>query len=149
MRSSNIPAIYHHQHTVTPAEIDLLGHVNNLDYIRWMLAAAVAHSDAQGWTTAAHLQAGCGWVVRSHQIEYLSPAFVGEKIVVRTWVAEMKKVTSLRRYEIRRESDDALLAAAATSWAFIDFASGVPKRIPTEVAEAFEVVSPDGDGGGG
>src|SRR5215469_11143997 len=108
-------AVYRHEHVVQEAEIDLLGHVNNLEYIRWMLAAAVAHSDAQGWPTSAHLELGAGWVVRSHEIEYLQPAYLGERIVVRTWVADLKKVSSLRRYEIRREPDETVLAKASTN----------------------------------
>jgi len=39
----------------------------------------------QGWTTAQHLESGSGWVVRAHQIEYLQPAFAGDRITVRTW----------------------------------------------------------------
>ena len=133
-------AVYRHEHVVQQAEIDLLGHVNNLEYIRWMLAAAVAHSDAAGWPTSAHLKLGAGWVVRSHEIEYLQPAYVGEQIVVRTWVADLKRVTSLRRYEIRREPDETVLARASTNWAFVDFKTGTLKRIPPEVIQAFELV---------
>ena len=44
-----MPAIFEYEHTVTDQEIDGLGHVNNLDYMRWMLKAALAHSAAQGW----------------------------------------------------------------------------------------------------
>ena len=64
-------------------------------------------------------------------------------LVVRTWVADMKKVTSLRRYEILRDGSGKriLLAKAATDWAFIHYATGMPKRIPAEVSGAFEIVT--------
>lgn len=54
----------------------------------------------------------------------------------------MKKVTSLRRYKIVRIGGDreTLLALAATDWAFIDFTTRLPKRIPPEVSKAFEVL---------
>jgi acyl-CoA thioester hydrolase len=136
-------AIFQYEHLVTADEIDQLGHVNNLAYLRWMQSAAVAHSDAQGWTTANYLALGAGWVVRSHQIEYRVPALRGHAIVVRTWVADMKKVTSRRRYEIVRQDDGVVLAIAATNWAFIDFATAALKRIPAEVGDCFEIV-PDG-----
>ena len=83
---------------------------------------------------------GQNWVVRAHAIEYLLPAFAGDHVVVETWVASMKKVTSLRRYRISRSGDGALLATAETNWAFVDFTSGKPVRIPPEVGEAFAVV---------
>lgn len=33
-------------------------------------------------------------MMRSHFIEYLVPAFSGDEIMVRTWVTDMKRVTS-------------------------------------------------------
>lgn len=135
-----MPAIYLHQLTVRPEEIDGLGHVNNVCYVNWMQDAAVAHSSAQGWTPERYHAAGYGWVARSHFIEYRSPAFEGERIVVQTWVSDFQRVSSVRRFEIRREADETLLARAETNWAFIRFADGRLMRVPAEVAEAFSVV---------
>ncbi len=135
-----MPAVFEFRREVRTEEIDLLGHVNNLVYLKWMQSAAVAHSDAQGWPLKRYQELRAGWVVRSHQIEYLQPAFADHGIIVRTWVADLKKISSLRRYRILRDRDGAVLATAATNWAFIDFATGKLTRIPNEVAEAFEVV---------
>lgn len=135
-----MPAIFEYPYTVAPEDIDILGHANNLAYLKWMQSAALAHSAAQGWPGAAYQALGAGWVVRSHHIEYLQPAFSGDEVVVRIWVADLKKVTSLRRYRIVRATDNVVLVTAATDWAFIHYATGVPKRIPHEVAQAFEVV---------
>jgi acyl-CoA thioester hydrolase len=136
-------AIFHYSHLVRDDEIDaVIGHVNNLAYLKWMQSAAMAHSAARGWPAEAYQTLGAGWVVRSHQIEYLRPAFPGDEIVVRTWVADFKKVTSLRRYEIVRggSGTETILANAATNWAFIHFATHQPRRIPPEVFGAFEIV---------
>ena len=135
-----MPDIFFHSHIVQADEIDTLGHANNVVYIAWLQAAAVAHSDAQGWPGSRYRELGQGWVVRSHAIEYLLPAFAGDHVAVETWVATMKKVTSLRRYRIVRGGDGALLATAETNWAFVDLTTGKPVRIPPEVAEAFVVV---------
>ena len=135
-----MPDIFFHPHVVEAGEIDDLGHANNVVYIAWLQAAAVAHSAAQGWPSPRYHALGQGWVVRSHAIEYLLPAFAGDHVVVETWVATMKKVTSLRRYRIVRGGDGALLATAETNWAFVDLTVGKPVRIPPEVGEAFVVV---------
>jgi acyl-CoA thioester hydrolase len=135
-----MPKIYEHAHTILSEEIDSLGHANNVAFLEWLLAAAVAHSAAQGWPGPRYRALGQGWVVRAHAIEYLAPGFVGQQVVVRTWVATMKKATSLRRYQVIRPADGALLATAETRWAFIDYRTGQPVRVPAEVAEAFEVV---------
>ncbi len=78
-----------------------------------------------------------GWVARRHEIVYLRPALPGDRLIVETQVAEMKKVTSTRRYRIVRVSDGELLARAETDWAFINYATGRPVRIPAEIVRAF------------
>lgn len=135
-----MPAVFEFRHIVQPREIDGLGHVNNVEYLRWTQDAAVAHSSIQGWPQTAYITLGSGWVARTHTIEYLSPAFEGDEIVVKTWVADMKRVTSLRRFEIFRRSDEKQLAVAATNWAFINLRTGLPSRVPSEILEAFELV---------
>lgn len=135
-----MPPVYFHPHRVEPAEIDQLGHANNLCYLAWMVQAALDHSAAQGWPAERYHDLGAGWVVRSHEIRYLSPAFAHDELVVRTWVAQTQRASSLRRYEIHRPQDGAILARASTLWAFVNFASGSVARIPPEVAEAFIVV---------
>jgi acyl-CoA thioester hydrolase len=136
-----MPAIYHHKLTVPPEAIDVQGHAGNLEYLRWTLAAAVAHSTAQGWPSQRYLQSGGGWVVRAHRIEYLQPAFAGDELTVLTWVSNFRKVRSLRKYKIVRPADNALLAAAETDWAYLGMQHRVPRRIPPELVESFVIVA--------
>jgi len=135
-----MPDIFFHPHVVQADEIDDLGHANNVVYIAWLQAAAVAHSAAQGWPGSRYHELGQGWVVREQTIKYLLPAFAGDHVVVETWVATMSKVTSLRRYRVSRNGDGALLATAETNWAFVDLTTGKPVRIPPGVGRAFVVV---------
>ncbi|MEX2115128.1 MAG: acyl-CoA thioesterase [Pirellulales bacterium] len=134
-----MPAIYEHAVAIGPEAIDRLGHVNNLVYLSWMIEAALAHSAVQGWPTERYEKLGQVWVVRSHQIKYLQPGFLQDGVIVRTWVAGMKRASSLREYKIVRAADRALLASAATEWAFVDLASGTLKRIPAELVDSFEL----------
>lgn len=136
-----IPGVFDHDHAVSPAEIDELEHVNNLHYLAWTQAAARAHSDAVGWPLARYRELGAAWVVRSHAIEYLRPARRGDAVVVRTWVAEMGKVDSRRRYEIVRAGDGALLVTAETRWVFVRLAGQSLARVPDELRAAFPVVA--------
>ena len=132
-------AVFEYPHRVHADEIDELGHAGNYHYVRWMQHAAVAHSSVNGWSAARYQDHGCGWVVRSHQITYLKPAFEGEALVIRTWVANMRRATSLRRYDIRNP-DGVVLATSATDWAFINYSKQLPTRIPPQVAECFVVM---------
>jgi len=133
-------ACFEYPHTVTVEDIDDLGHAGNFHYIRWMQHAAIAHSSANGWPPEKYNQIGAGWVVRYHQISYLKPAFEGDSLIIKTWVANMKPASSLRCYEIRT-AGGALLATAETDWAFVNYARQKPVRIPAEVAACIEVTA--------
>jgi acyl-CoA thioester hydrolase len=132
--------VYEHIHTVADDEIDEQGRANNVVYVAWMQDAALAHSAALGWTPERYLRLGFGWVARSHRIDYLQPAVAGDQIIVETRVSEMKRATSKRVYRILRGSDRTLLAKAETHWAFVNYTTGRPMRIPEEIAAAFPVL---------
>jgi len=131
--------IYRHDIEVPPSAIDENGHVNNVQYVQWMQDAAVAHSDAAGCTRIT-MQLGATWVIRSHQIEYLRPAFVKDRIVVLTWVFNFRKVRSLRKYRFFRESDKAILANGETDWVLVNTTDGRPMAIPDQLAAVFELI---------
>jgi acyl-CoA thioester hydrolase len=125
------------------SDIDSNGHVNNIVYVQWMQEVAIAHSDRVG-CTAATTAAGGTWVARSHQIEYLRPAFAGDRIRLETWVVDAtRKSSSPRRYRMVRDSDGVVLARGETLWVFIDVQSGRPRSIPLEVIACFELVAAD------
>jgi acyl-CoA thioester hydrolase len=131
--------IYRHDLVVAPEAIDGNGHVNNVEYLRWMQEAALLHADALGCTRAT-MAAGGRWVIRSHRIEYFLPAFVGEHVGVLTWVSNVRRVQSLRKYKMIRSEDRAVLAEAETEWIFTDAQTGRLRSIPKEVSSLFELV---------
>jgi acyl-CoA thioester hydrolase len=138
-----VPRVYVSPVTVQPSDIDALGHVNNQTYLRWMQEVAIAHSAAQGWPMERYLSAGSAWVVRSHFVEYLRPAFAADDLRVATWVAEFDTRKSPRRYLFSRGTDP--VARAETMWVYVDLATGRPTRIPDDLRQAFEIVSDDAE----
>jgi acyl-CoA thioester hydrolase len=122
--------------TVGPSAIDANGHANNVEYVRWMQEAGVAHSDAVG-CTAATRAARAMWFARSHHIEYRRPAREGDAISVITWVDDLRRSFSTRRYRFERASDGTTLAEGATEWVFVDAATGRPRSILPEIVEMF------------
>jgi acyl-CoA thioester hydrolase len=131
--------IYRHIIRVSADEVDINGHVNNVHYVKWMQAAAVRHSEISGCTSFTNSQ-GATWVVRTHRIEYLRPAFADEQITVLTWVSDFRKVRSLRKYKFIRDSDGGVLATGETDWVFVDAKNGRPRTIPDDVKNAFVLV---------
>jgi acyl-CoA thioester hydrolase len=131
--------IYKYKLTVTKDAVDVNGHVNNLEYLRWMQDAAILHSESQGCTKATTTD-GATWVVRTHRVEYLRPAFAGEEIIVLTWVSNFRRVQSLRKYKIIRVKDNAVLVEGETDWVFVDAQTGRLRSIPKNVMAAFEIL---------
>lgn len=124
-----------------PAEaIDRQGHVSNLAYVAWMQDVAIEHSAAVGWPMDRYLEFGAGWVVRSHFVEYLRPAFAGERLAVHTWLPEFNQRATPRRYLFVREGGPELLVRAETRWVFIDLTTGRRRPLPAELIAAFVVV---------
>ncbi len=126
-----------HEIEVPPSAIDANGHANNVEFVRWMQEAAVAHSDAVG-CTAATSAANAMWVVRSHRIDYKRPAFAGDRIRVTTWVEDFRRVLSLRKYKFSRSGESGKpLAEGETEWALVDRTTGRPRSIPGLIAGLF------------
>jgi acyl-CoA thioester hydrolase len=133
------PHLFTKTFSIPEDAIDELGHVGNLKYIAWMQQIAIQHSAAQGWPVERYLQSGAVWVVRSHFITYIRPAFEGETITLQTWVAEIKQRSSLRRYLVLRSNDQSVLVEGETNWVYVDRQSGRPLRIPIDLRAAFDV----------
>ncbi len=132
-------AIYRYDITVPASAIDENGHLNNVEYVRWMQEAAIAHANHTLCTRETNA-VGATWIVRAHRIEYLRPAFEGEQIAILTWISSIRKVRSQRKYKFIRSSDQTVLATCETDWVFVDAQKGTPLAIPPAVANAFESV---------
>jgi acyl-CoA thioester hydrolase len=139
---AKMTGIYRYDLKVPKEAIDENGHVNNVEYLRWVQDAAAQHSETSGCTSASQA-IGAIWVVRMHRIEYLRPAFEGDEISVLTWISNIRRVQSLRKYKIIRIIDNMLLAEGETDWVYVDAQSGKVRSIPTNVMSGFEVVPED------
>jgi len=131
----SISLTYSKTFIIPQSAIDENGHVNNVAYVQWMQDIAVEHYSSIGDVTAQGPNAT--WVVREHRIEYLLPAFEGEEIEIKTWVENIRRVRSLRKYEFVRKSDAKLLVKGETDWVYVDTKTGRPLPIPENVSSVF------------
>jgi acyl-CoA thioester hydrolase len=131
--------VYSFTFVISPDVIDENGHVNNVHYVQWMQDIAVKHYESIGGVPPTQA-IGATWVVRSHTIEYFKPAFAGDEIEVRTWVVNLRRVRSQRRYEFVRISDGKLLVGGETDWVFVDIKTGYPVAIPENIVSLFPLL---------
>jgi acyl-CoA thioester hydrolase len=121
---------------IPESAIDENGHVNNVAYVQWMQDIALEHYSSIGGIQAQGPDAT--WVIREHRIEYFLPAYAAEEIEIRTWVENIQRVRSLRKYEFVRRADGKILVKGETDWVFVDVKSGRPLAIPQEVSDVFK-----------
>lgn len=117
-----------------PEDIDELGHVNNIVYVRWIQDVASAH-----WRSIStpDERAELAWVVVRHEIDYKAAARAGDALVGRTWVGEQSFATCVRHTEIARASDSRTLVVAQTTWCAIDPKDARIRRIPERMRSRF------------
>ncbi len=124
--------------SVRPEDIDELGHVNNVVYLRWIQEAAIAHWQARASEEAL---SRLFWVVARHEIDYLRPAYLDDEIVARTWVGQATRREFDRHTELVRARDGKRLARARTVWVPVDRRTLRPTDVSAEVRDRFSVPS--------
>ena len=134
------PTVYEHRLSVHAEDIDTMGHVNNIVYLRWVQEAATAH-----WNAAAtdEQKAEYAWVVIRHEIDYLRPAIPGDQLAARTHVGAAAGAKFDRHVEIWRVSDGTVLARARSVWVAIDPRNGRPRRVGEALRARFHSAGAD------
>ena len=118
--------------TVTKDDLDELNHVNNVRYVQWIQDIAKAHWEQHA---TQPIKESFYWVVVSHFIEYKSPAFLNDQILIKTYVTTSEGVTSIRVVEMFKS--DKLLVKAETVWCLLSASTNRPTRITEEIADLF------------
>jgi acyl-CoA thioester hydrolase len=127
---------FEHAVRVAPEDLDEQRHVNNVVYVRWVQDAATAHWVA---LSTPEQRAEVAWVLLRHEIDYRSPALLGDEVVVRTAVGHLEGLTFERLTEVRRPADGRVLARSRTLWCPVDARTGRPRRVGDELRARFSV----------
>ena len=122
---------------VADAHIDLMRHVNNVHYLQWLEDVAWDHSIALGMSPRDYARLGHGMVVRRHELDYLVPALLGDRVLLATWIVGLDKLSLHRRYQFVRERDGATLFRGATHFVCVDIDNGRVRRMPPEFTAVY------------
>ncbi|MEN8964845.1 MAG: thioesterase family protein [Polaribacter sp.] len=114
-------------------DIDVLNHVNNVVYVKWMDKVAFEH---WAFLTRNNPLPQFIWVVLRHEIDYVKQAVLGDKITVKTWVGETKGFKSERYMEFYKNND--VLVKAKTIWGMLDTETYKPSRIRENVLNVLQ-----------
>ncbi|HEX2175261.1 MAG TPA: thioesterase family protein [Nocardioidaceae bacterium] len=123
------------------ADMDSLGHVNNVTYVDYLQEARVdmfaLHAPATGGEELAE-----GVVVVRHEVEFVAPlVFRPEPVRIETWISRIRVASFTMRYEILDELEDGtrrVYTRAGTVLTPFVFATERPRRIGAEERAVLE-----------
>ncbi|UTW49940.1 thioesterase family protein [Bacterioplanoides sp. SCSIO 12839] len=117
--------------TVKAQEIDGFGHVNNAVYLQWLDATVWEHTRSVGLTEHACMELKRGMAVVRHEIDYLSSAYLNDKVVVFVWLINNDgKLRASRVFQVVRLSDQKTILRAKTDYICTNLENGRPARMP-------------------
>ncbi len=123
------------------AETDQMGIVYYANYLVWFEVGRVAWCKARGFHYAdMESQDRHYLIVAEASCRYKSSAYFEDEIVVRTALAKATDRVIRYRYEIRRKSDDRLLATGETAHVVTD-CNHRPARLPDRYRKYFSLQS--------
>ncbi|MDO8266283.1 MAG: thioesterase family protein [Moraxellaceae bacterium] len=123
---------------VDASHIDVMQHTNNVVYLQWLEDAAWDHSRQLGLAEADYERLGYGMVARRHVLDYLQPTFLGETILLGTWIIWNDRLSTRRAYQFVRESDGQTVFRGRTHWVCVDIKEGKVRRMPPEFQAAYK-----------
>lgn len=116
------------------ADLDLLGHVNNVVYVDYLQEARVDMLRTHG-PAARTGELAEGVVVVRHEVSYLAPLSFGfEPVTIESWITQIRAASFTVAYELFHERDGVrqVYARATTVLTPYVFATESPRRL-TEV----------------
>jgi acyl-CoA thioester hydrolase len=116
--------------SIQKSDIDELGHVNNVVYLRWVQEVAAAHWN---FVASSELKTKYSWVVLRHEIDYRLPVFLKDNIIGSTWVGEYHGARFERFVKLYQAGSKKVVAEAKTIWCLLDGVTMKPKRIDEEI----------------
>lgn len=118
---------------VRDEQLDRLGHVNNVEYVRWLEEVSWAHIEQLGMTWDLQARSGRAMAITRTEIDYIRAASAGDRLVLGTWIVAFDgRLRSERRFQLIRPADGATLARAVSWHACIDIRTQRPARVPGE-----------------
>jgi acyl-CoA thioester hydrolase len=127
--------IFEKKITVSKEDLDNRHHVNNVRYVQWVQDIA---EDNWIHNTSTELRDTYYWVMLSHYIQYKAEAFLGNNLLLKTFVTKSEGLRSTRMVEIYNNDTNKLLTSSETIWCLMSHKTHKPTRITQEIVDLFQ-----------
>ncbi|MBD2515543.1 acyl-CoA thioesterase [Nostoc sp. FACHB-973] len=115
-------------------DIDFVGIVSNIVYIRWLEDLRLKFLD-EHWELNQQLEQGYAPVLAGTEIEYKRSIKISDRVIGRLWLSNLGRLKWTVKAEIL--SNDELAAIATQKGAFISLENGRPIQIPEEFQKKY------------
>ncbi|RPE08971.1 acyl-CoA thioesterase [Chitinophaga lutea] len=136
------------QYIIRFNDCDPFSHLNNASYINYFMNAREDHLvDAYGIQLKDYAVKGLGWVVTEHQIAYLKPALVAEKVQIFSRVLDFS--SSYIRVEMWMTDDEKKKVKSVlwSTFTHIDLKTGRRAEHDPQMMELLEQIATARDSG--
>lgn len=118
-------------------ELDGFGHVNHAVYLNYFEEARIRALAQAGHPLDDVLDRGWGVHVVRVEVDYRREGRLGDELLIRTRVDEVKRssIAVIQRAERADDGDPELVCRARVVWVWVD-EGGRPRRVPADVRDA-------------
>lgn len=113
-------------------DTDCAAVVHNIAYLRFIEVARTLLAEQLGMGLAQMAASRQFPVVVRTEIDYKSPARLGDTVVVEGWLEKFERVRFWCGFRLTRESDAALIAESKQALALIQMPAGKVMRLPAD-----------------
>jgi acyl-CoA thioester hydrolase len=118
---------------VSKNDIDGLGHVNNVSYVRWCEDIGWQHSVTLGISVDDFQRLQRGMAINRAEYEYLAPCFADEQLLLGTWItASDNRLRMERSFQLRNSATGKTVFRARWQLMSLNLANGKAVRMPPE-----------------
>jgi acyl-CoA thioester hydrolase len=124
-----------HEINVQWGDMDALGHVNNLVYLRWFENARIHYFEALGLRAAMDARTE-GPILARQEIDYKIPVSYPERVRVATTVTRLGNTSFTVAFRIVRATTQELVAEGAGVMVMVEYATGRKLPLSDELRRA-------------
>jgi YbgC/YbaW family acyl-CoA thioester hydrolase len=126
--------------SVRPNEIDINGHVHQSVYFDYVLFARWDQMNrCYKMPMEEFFKRGFSWTTRSALFEFHKPLFLGETIIVRTWIKETGQKSVKVCFQILKKETEKLTTEGEFVYVLINAKTGKPELIPEDIVKKYSV----------
>ena len=125
---------------VRPSEIDINRHVHQSVYLDYVLFARYDQMRrCYKMPMEEFFKRGYSWATKSTYLEFKKPIFLGETVIVRTWLEEIRKKSVKIGFQIIKKQSEEIAAEGKSVYVLINLQSGKPELIPEDIRKKYSI----------